>query len=198
MEKQFCPAGSKTRWSALRHACFPRTMGRKTVQMDSSAVVFLVQKDPLGRRLKLQICLSLRQFCGSSLIWEHISLSFPKLWRFESQHFQDAHATKSLQALTSLNKESRPFLLGDNSIWILSSVSFLSDYSIWRSRELLWPCDESIWSIWAQCPQIRLSLRKNGQREPKLLNFRRFRVLKDCKCLHFVNRNVLVPPRKGR
>ena len=34
--------------------------------------------------------------------------------------------------LTSLNKEVRPFFLGDNSIWSFPSVSFLSDYSIWR------------------------------------------------------------------
>ena len=39
----------------------------------------------------------------------------------------------SLKTLTSLNKESRPFFLGDNSIWSLPSVSPLSDYSIWRS-----------------------------------------------------------------
>ena len=32
--------------------------------------------------------------------------------------------------LTSLNKEVRPFFLGDNSIWSFPSVSSLSDYSI--------------------------------------------------------------------
>ena len=39
----------------------------------------------------------------------------------------------TLKTLTSLNKEVRPFFLGDNSIWSLPSVSSLSDYSIWRS-----------------------------------------------------------------
>ena len=39
----------------------------------------------------------------------------------------------SLKTLTSLNKEVRPFFLGDNSIWSFPSVSSLSDYSIWRS-----------------------------------------------------------------
>ena len=39
----------------------------------------------------------------------------------------------SLKALTSLNKEVRPFFLGDKSIWSFPSVSSLSDYSIWRS-----------------------------------------------------------------
>ena len=39
----------------------------------------------------------------------------------------------TLKALTSLNKEVRPFVLGDNSIWRFPSVSLLSDYSIWRS-----------------------------------------------------------------
>ena len=41
------------------------------------------------------------------------------------------------------------------------SVSSLSDYSIW------------IWGIWVQCPQISVSLRKNGQEESRLLNLRR-------------------------
>ena len=39
----------------------------------------------------------------------------------------------TLKPLTSLNKEVRPFFLGDNSIWSFPSVSSLSDYSIWRS-----------------------------------------------------------------
>ena len=34
----------------------------------------------------------------------------------------------TLKTLTSLNKESRPFSLGDNSIWKFISVSSLSDY----------------------------------------------------------------------
>ena len=44
--------------------------------------------------------------------------------------------TPSLKTLTSLNKESRPFSLGDKSIWSFPSVSSLSDYSIWRSWRL--------------------------------------------------------------
>ena len=39
----------------------------------------------------------------------------------------------TLKTLTSLNKEVRPFLLGDNSIWSFPSGSSLSDYSIWRA-----------------------------------------------------------------
>ena len=42
-------------------------------------------------------------------------------------------ASFSLKTLTSLNKEVRPFFLGDNSIWSFPSVSSLSDYSISRS-----------------------------------------------------------------
>ena len=42
----------------------------------------------------------------------------------------------ALKTLTSLNKEIRPFFLGDNSIWNFSSVSSLSDYSIWSSCRL--------------------------------------------------------------
>ena len=38
-----------------------------------------------------------------------------------------------MKTLTSLNKESRLFFLGDNSIWSFPSVASLSDYSIWRS-----------------------------------------------------------------
>ena len=81
----------------------------------------------------------------------------------------------SLKTLTSLNKEVRPFFLGDNSIWIFPSVSSLSDYSIWRSWGLFWPCDHSIWSIWVRCPQILLSLRRKGLEESRLLNLRRLR-----------------------
>ena len=33
----------------------------------------------------------------------------------------------------SLNKEVRPFFLGDTRIWSFPSVSSLSDYLIWRS-----------------------------------------------------------------
>ena len=36
----------------------------------------------------------------------------------------------TLKTLTSLNKEVRPFFLGDSSIWSFASVSSLSDYSI--------------------------------------------------------------------
>ena len=43
---------------------------------------------------------------------------------------------RTLKTLTSLNKEVRPFLLGDNSIWSFPSFSSLSDYSIWRSGRL--------------------------------------------------------------
>ena len=66
------------------------------------------------------------------------------------------------KTLTSLNKEVRPFFLGDNSIWRFPSVSSLSDYSIWRSWRLFLPCDHSIWSIWAHRPQLLLSLRRKG------------------------------------
>ena len=38
-----------------------------------------------------------------------------------------------LRALTSLNKEAKPFFLGGNSIWSFPSASSLSDYSIWGS-----------------------------------------------------------------
>ena len=68
----------------------------------------------------------------------------------------------TLKSLTSLNKEVRPFFLSDKSTWSFPSISSLSDYSIWRSRRLFEPCDHSIWSISVHCPQILLSLRKNG------------------------------------
>ena len=42
----------------------------------------------------------------------------------------------TLKSLTSLDKESRPCVLGDNIIWSFPSVSSLSDYSIWRSCRL--------------------------------------------------------------
>ena len=42
-------------------------------------------------------------------------------------------ACYTLKTLASLNKEVKPFFLGDNSIWHFLSFSSLSDYSIWRS-----------------------------------------------------------------
>ena len=59
------------------------------------------------------------------------------------------------------------------AIWSFPSVFSLSDCSIWRFRRLFWPCDHSIWSICVHCPQILVSLRKNGQEESRLLNLRR-------------------------
>ena len=37
------------------------------------------------------------------------------------------------KTLTSLNKESRPFFLGDKGIWSSPYIFSLSDYSTWRS-----------------------------------------------------------------
>ena len=50
----------------------------------------------------------------------------------QRESFWDGHPAdiRALKALTSLNKEVRPFFLGDNSIWRFPSVSSLSDYSI--------------------------------------------------------------------
>ena len=61
----------------------------------------------------------------------------------------------------------------------LKPLTFLdkevSDHSIWRYWKLFWSCDQSIWSIWVRCPQILVSLRTNGQEEPRLLSLRRLR-----------------------
>ena len=43
--------------------------------------------------------------------------------------------TGSLKTLTSLNKEVRPFFLGDNSIWSFPSVSSLSDFTAFGGPE---------------------------------------------------------------
>ena len=48
----------------------------------------------------------------------------------------EKNGTRTLKSLASLNKEVRPFFLGDNTISSLPSVSSLSDYSIWRSLGL--------------------------------------------------------------
>ena len=82
---------------------------------------------------------------------------------------------KTLKTLTSLNKESRLFFQGDNSIWSFPYVSSLSDYSTSRSWGLFLPCDHNIWSVWVHCPQILWSLRKNGFKDSRLLNLRRLR-----------------------
>ena len=60
----------------------------------------------------------------------------PKWIYTRSTGFQGLRLTPHpLKTLASLNKEVRPFFLflSDNSIWSFSSVSSLSDYSIWRS-----------------------------------------------------------------
>ena len=61
----------------------------------------------------------------------------PLPWAFETAPICLGYALLILQTIlenpvTSLNKESRHFFLGDNSIWSLPSVSSLSDYSISR------------------------------------------------------------------
>ena len=62
--------------------------------------------------------------------WPQKSIEMSK----NSMHVsQNSHFGALLNSLTSLNKEVRPFPLGDNSIWSYLSVSFLGDYSIWRS-----------------------------------------------------------------
>ena len=45
--------------------------------------------------------------------------------------------TKSLKTLTSLNKQVRPFFLGDTSIWSFPSVSSLSDCSFGLLKAIL-------------------------------------------------------------
>ena len=62
-------------------------------------------------------------------------------WNYKRKFFFVRHKSgrrkqPTLKALTSLNKESRPFFLGDNSIWSMPSLSSLSDCSIWRSWRL--------------------------------------------------------------
>ena len=53
------------------------------------------------------------------------SLCQPDLRNLQNLHLENP--------VTSLNKEVRPFFLGDNSIWSFPSISSLSDYSISRS-----------------------------------------------------------------
>ena len=60
------------------------------------------------------------------------SFSLPRNGRLGRQATCDLSLI-ALKTLTSLKKESRPFFLGDDSIWSLPSVSSLSDCSIWRS-----------------------------------------------------------------
>ena len=63
-----------------------------------------------------------------------------------------------LRALTSLNKEVRPFFVSDNSLWSLPSVSSLGDfYSISRSWRRIYPGDHS---IWVHCPEYYCRLWK--------------------------------------
>ena len=54
-------------------------------------------------------------------------------WRPGSQCKMFEQVLDSLKTLTSLDKEVRPFLLSDNSIWTIPFVSSRGDYSIWRS-----------------------------------------------------------------
>ena len=73
---------------------------------------------------------------------------------------------------------ARPsFLGGDNSTWIFPSLSSLSDDSIRKSQVLkaILACDHGIWSMWAHCLEVLLSLRKNEEEESRLLNSRRLR-----------------------
>ena len=90
------------------------------------------------------------------------ALNLSEFHEHRHRRVKGVYEDKTLKTLTSLNKGVRPFFLSDNSIWSFPSVSSPSDYSIWRSWRLFYPCDHSIWSISVHCPQILLSLRKNG------------------------------------
>ena len=69
----------------------------------------------------------LRTFFSSAKFSEVFTLCVFTLWLFP---------IGALKTLTSLNEESRPVFLGDNSIWRFPSVSSFSDYSIWTSITL--------------------------------------------------------------
>ena len=73
--------------------------------------------------------------CLAGLTHKNIAFGYSAI----AQMFPHAHFSKTtvaLKTLTSLNKEVRPFFLGDTSIWSYPSVSSLSDCSIWRVSNL--------------------------------------------------------------
>ena len=131
----------------------PRTQNRPTHSEPYKS------QQPPGRNAEWNFyvfhCQGCRQVCSELLV------QFSACYVF---HGLGVWIGKSLKILTSLNKEVRPFFLGDNSIWSFPSVYSLSDYSIWRFRSLFYLCDHSIWSIWVHCPQILSSLRKSWTR----------------------------------
>ena len=86
-----------------------------------------------------------KKFVQKNFVRIFRSLNFVQLTGRLSQGQPDPDQSKrfvfmcALKALTSLNKEVRPFFLSDNSIWSLPSVSSLSDYSIWSSWRRFYP-----------------------------------------------------------
>ena len=81
-----------------------------------------------GKGFSDRLCVSV-QFKGMPRFWFRSGKGAKGLLDPRSKVSQ----RMSMKALTSLNKEVRPFFLSDDSIWGLPSVSSLSDYSIWRS-----------------------------------------------------------------
>ena len=58
------------------------------------------------------------------------------IWEAPRKSIRKITLKDSLKTLSSLNKEVRPFFLGDDSIWSFPRFLPLSDHSIWRSWRL--------------------------------------------------------------
>ena len=85
----------------------------------------------------------------------------------------DLHMRQTtLKSLTSSNKESRPFFLGDKSIWSCPSVSSLSDCSIWRSEGYCSLAFKAFGAFEFTVPQFDYRLGKMQNKESRLLNLR--------------------------
>ena len=89
-----------------------------------------MQHNTQSKRAPFCILNSNPQFLVKFLFLRYLHPFFCKCYVLLKTFFIVLSAT--LKTLTSLNKEVRPFFLGDNSIWSYPSVSSLSDYSITR------------------------------------------------------------------
>ena len=81
----------------------------------------------------------------------------------------------TLKTLTSLNKEVRPFFLSDNSICVIPLFLPLAITAFGGSEGYFNLAIIAFGAFQSPCPQILVSLRKNGQEESRLLNLRRLR-----------------------
>ena len=123
--------------------------------------------------------------CGLSALPLPTSPQQISFWEFRGQspHTQGPDlrcCITTLKALTSLNKEVRPFFLGDKSIWSFFPAFLPIAITAFGDPEGYFRLAIIAFGAFGFIVPKYFSPRKNGQEESRLLNLRRSRSSKKC------------------